>query len=200
MARRKKEEPVIHQNRIALGAEKLFSKKGIRNTSMDDIAKAAGYSKATLYVYFKDKEEIVGFLALKSMTMLKDSLTEAMGKNKDKKAQFFSACQAMVDYHDRYPDFFDMSLKYIPIDTRIEEANFLTQTFAVGEEINEMFADYLKRDNEPAFESVFHIWGMITGLIKLASEKEEYLLIAGGLSKEKFLQDGFERIYKYSIL
>lgn len=38
--------------------------KGIAATSMDDIAKAAGYSKATLYVYFENKEEIVGILVL----------------------------------------------------------------------------------------------------------------------------------------
>ena len=33
----------------------LFMEKGIAATSMDDIAKAAGYSKATLYVYFENK-------------------------------------------------------------------------------------------------------------------------------------------------
>lgn len=31
------------------------------------MAKAAGYSKATLYVYFKNKEEIVGVLVLEIM-------------------------------------------------------------------------------------------------------------------------------------
>lgn len=45
-------------------ASALFSEKGITATSMDDIAKAAGYSKATLYVYFENKEEIVGILVL----------------------------------------------------------------------------------------------------------------------------------------
>lgn len=36
--------------------------KGIAATSMDDIAKASGYSKATLYVYFENKEEIAVLL------------------------------------------------------------------------------------------------------------------------------------------
>ena len=55
MARRIKEERIVHQNRIAEQAGILFSQRGINNTSMDDIAKNAGYSKATLYVYFKNK-------------------------------------------------------------------------------------------------------------------------------------------------
>ena len=67
MARRIKEEPIVHKNRIANEAIKLFSKKGIVNTSMDDIAKSAKYSKATLYVYFQNKDEIVSFIEYKSI-------------------------------------------------------------------------------------------------------------------------------------
>lgn len=40
---------------ILLGADQVFSAVGFDVASMDDIAKAAGVSKATLYVYFKDK-------------------------------------------------------------------------------------------------------------------------------------------------
>lgn len=40
-------------------ATKLFIEKGFANTSMMDIAKAAGLSKGALYHHFKSKEEIV---------------------------------------------------------------------------------------------------------------------------------------------
>ena len=49
MARRKKEPRSVHREKIASAASVLFMDKGIVATSMDDIAKAAGYSKATLY-------------------------------------------------------------------------------------------------------------------------------------------------------
>lgn len=67
MGRRKKEPKSVHREKIATAASTLFMEKGIAATSMDDIAKAAGYSKATLYVYFENKEEIVGILVLNSM-------------------------------------------------------------------------------------------------------------------------------------
>ncbi len=70
MARRKKEPRSVHREKIASAASVLFMDKGIVATSMDDIAKAAGYSKATLYVYFENKEEIVGILVLDSMKKL----------------------------------------------------------------------------------------------------------------------------------
>nr|MDE5779658.1 TetR/AcrR family transcriptional regulator [Lachnospiraceae bacterium] len=72
MARRKKELQSVHRKNISMIAEQLFMKKGIENTSMNDIAKASGYSKATLYVYFKNKEELVGILVLESMQKLYD--------------------------------------------------------------------------------------------------------------------------------
>ena len=71
MARRKKEPQSVHRKNISIVAEKLFMEKGINNTSMNDIARESGYSKATLYVYFKNKEELVGFLVLESMQKFK---------------------------------------------------------------------------------------------------------------------------------
>ena len=44
MARRKKEPKIVHREKIASAASALFMNKGIAATSMDDIAKAAGYS------------------------------------------------------------------------------------------------------------------------------------------------------------
>lgn len=43
---------------IINGAKKLMQQYGLKKTTMEDIAKAAGKSKGTLYYYFKDKEEI----------------------------------------------------------------------------------------------------------------------------------------------
>lgn len=51
-----KEEIVIQD--IINGAKRLMQQYGLKKTTMEDIAKAAGKSKSTLYYYFKDKEEI----------------------------------------------------------------------------------------------------------------------------------------------
>ena len=203
MARRIKEEPIVHQNRIAEKAGKLFSEKGINNTSMDEIARNAGYSKATLYVYFKNKEEIVSFLALKSMSKLKDVLEEALDGKKNSKDAFYSMCFALVDYQKEYPDFFDRTLNYISIDQNEADNSLLNQAYKVGEEINLIIVNYLEAGVrkgelcacESYFEMIFHMWGMISGLVKLAKEKEEYIELAGNISKDKFLSDGFEKIY-----
>ncbi|MBN2965293.1 TetR/AcrR family transcriptional regulator [Sulfurospirillum sp. T05] len=47
------------RNDIARASIALFCDKGIQQTSMDAIAKSAGVAKGTIYLYFKNKEEII---------------------------------------------------------------------------------------------------------------------------------------------
>jgi AcrR family transcriptional regulator len=46
------------KNRILETAYRVFSEKGYRLTTMDDIATKLGVSKGTLYLYFNSKEEL----------------------------------------------------------------------------------------------------------------------------------------------
>ena len=116
MARRIKEEPGVHRSRIAMAAGKLFEAKGIKTTTMDEIAKEAGYSKATLYVYFQNKEEIVGYLVLHSMVTLKEYLASALESRKNIHDKYLDICQAMVAYEEEYPFYFSMALDHINVD------------------------------------------------------------------------------------
>ncbi len=44
---------------IARASIDLFCEKGIQHTSIDEIAKSASVAKGTVYLYFKNKEEII---------------------------------------------------------------------------------------------------------------------------------------------
>jgi AcrR family transcriptional regulator len=43
---------------IAAAALRVFAKRGLHQTTLDDVAKEAGVSKGTIYLYFKSKEEL----------------------------------------------------------------------------------------------------------------------------------------------
>lgn len=47
---------------ILAAATELFSEKGIHASSMNEIARAAGVSKATIYYYYDNKEALIGAL------------------------------------------------------------------------------------------------------------------------------------------
>lgn len=205
MGRRKKEPPAVHRENIASAASVLFEKKGITATSMDDIAKAAGYSKATLYVYFQNKEEIVGLLVLESMKKLRDYIAAALEQQQTTKARYDLICSSLVRYQKEFPFYFSLVLDNININ--VETNDCLPEekkTYQVGENINEIIKDFLidgiktgdLRDDIQILPTIFHFWGMLAGLIRLAVSKEAYIQTTMQLSKEQFLQNGFRMLYR----
>jgi AcrR family transcriptional regulator len=76
-------EPIkedIIQEQILLAAKQLFQVHGFRKVTMDDVAKAIGKGRSSLYYYYKSKEEILEAVI---DIEIKDMLT-AMTKAVDK--------------------------------------------------------------------------------------------------------------------
>lgn len=205
MGRRKKEPRSVHRENIAAVASKLFAEKGISSTSMDDIAKEAGYSKATLYVYFENKEEIVSILVLDSMKKLCSYISSALKHQNSTRAKYDLVCKELVRYQEEYPFYFKMTLEKININ--FESQDYFPEekeSYQVGEEINEMIKGLLLsgiengdlRHDMELIPTSFSCWGMLSGLILLAANKKEYIQQAMGLSQDEFLQHGFDMIYQ----
>lgn len=204
MARRKKEPQSVHRRKIETVAQRLFMEKGIENTSMNDISKESGYSKATLYVYFKNKEELIGILVLESMQKLYDYIKSALEESNDTKERYKSICYGMVKYQEEFPFYFKMVLETINID--FESTHFQQEekeTFLIGEQINDLLTDFLNdgikqgefRKDIEIKPTIFSFWGMLSGFIQLASNKEKYIGQQIMKTKMEFLNYGFEMLY-----
>lgn len=61
-------------------ARQLFAKKGMENTTMNDIAMASGKGRRTLYTYFKNKEEVYTAVIESELERLSDKLDELADK------------------------------------------------------------------------------------------------------------------------
>ena len=205
MARRKKEPRSVHRDNIASVASELFAERGISATSMDDIAKAAGYSKATLYVYFENKEEIVSILVLDSMKKLCSYISSALQLQTSTRAKYDLICKELTRYQDEYPFYFKIMLDKINVN--FENQDFFPEekeSYEIGEEINEMIKGLLlsgiesgdlRRDIE-LMPTSFSCWGMMSGLILLAANKKDYIQKTMDMSRNEFLQHGFNMIYQ----
>lgn len=204
MGRRKKEPESVHRERIASAASTLFMEKSIAEASMDDIAKAAGYSKATLYVYFQNKEEIISVLVLKSMEKLYHYISSALEQEKSTKARYELICRGLVQYQEEFPFYFRLALDKINID--LADGDSLSEdakTYQVGEAINKALLDFLisgiekgdlRSDLNPLL-TILNFWGLLSGLIQLAAAKEAYIESRLDLSKDAFLEYGFLMLY-----
>ena len=69
------------ENRLLNTAFKLFTEKGLKETSIQDIVDNASVAKGTFYLYFKDKYEIRDILIVKKSQKLFSDALKSLRKN-----------------------------------------------------------------------------------------------------------------------
>ncbi len=67
---RKEREKERRRQQIMVAAKKVFTDKGFSKATMDDIASEAELSPGTIYLYFKNKEELYASLSLRILQYL----------------------------------------------------------------------------------------------------------------------------------
>lgn len=79
---RKEREKKQRKEQILEAAKRLFQERGFLNVTMSDIAEAAELSIGSLYLYFKNKEDIYAGLACLGSQKFDTLLDEALHKQK----------------------------------------------------------------------------------------------------------------------
>ena len=70
IAERKERERARRKQQIIVAAKRVFTQKGFDKATMDDIAKEAELSSGTLYIYFKNKNELYANMTLRVLHFL----------------------------------------------------------------------------------------------------------------------------------
>ena len=70
----------VIQQQILLAAKQLFQKYGLRKVTMDDVAKAIGKGRSSLYYYYKSKEEIFDAVVDAEIIDMQMSISQAIDK------------------------------------------------------------------------------------------------------------------------
>ena len=81
---------------ILSAARELFVEEGYRNVSMRKIARKIGYSATTIYLYFKNKGELVNCLAEEMLEKLVKVFQDVQGENLDPVARLKKMGEAYV--------------------------------------------------------------------------------------------------------
>lgn len=78
---RREREKEQRRRQIMIAAKKVFSEKGFNKATMGDIAREAEISPATIYLYFKNKEELFASLALGVLEYMSSKLEHVENEN-----------------------------------------------------------------------------------------------------------------------
>jgi AcrR family transcriptional regulator len=101
---RKERERERRRQQIIVAAKRVFSEKGFSRATMEDIAKEAELSPATLYLYFKNKDELYASLSIRILQYLLIRLEHvAKETSASLETRMESLKKALLDVYDFDP-------------------------------------------------------------------------------------------------
>jgi AcrR family transcriptional regulator len=101
---RKERERERRRQQIIVAAKRVFSEKGFNRATMEDIAHEAELSPGTLYLYFKNKDELYASLSLRILHYLLIRLEHLNSdKHADIETRISGLKEAMYDVYEFDP-------------------------------------------------------------------------------------------------
>ena len=147
ISNRQLEERKGRQDRILSGALSVFKERGLEGATMDEIANASGFGKATLYYYFKSKEDVFSAILVEGWEKIWESLEPIIAENSSPRKTFVNVLIKIAENAQNRPGLFE----------------FL---FNVPKAI--------KIDNQPWKEYQHRLYSVIQGLLEDGIEKGEF--------------------------
>ena len=102
---RKERETLLRKQFIIEAAEKLFLSKGYEETTMDEIAVEAEFSKGTVYKYFISKDELYIAIGSKAYKLIIKYTKEYIEKEEVGMKQLMAVGYAFYEFTKIHPNF-----------------------------------------------------------------------------------------------
>jgi AcrR family transcriptional regulator len=195
---RKEREKVEMKRQILDAARRLFLEQGFEKTSIRNIAEEIEYSAGTIYLYFKDKNEILFALHVEAFSVLMQAMQAGIMGETDPFGRLVSLGKHYLKYAFENPELYDlMFVMTAPMETlecREEiwcdgERAFETLKFVVSDC---MKAGYFEGE-DPETISVM-VWSLVHGLATLHLRRRT--MIFPEEKRIKLLEDAYAKFTK----
>jgi AcrR family transcriptional regulator len=169
ISERKEREKQEMRDRIIAASMKMFVEQGYEKTSIRNIAEKIEYSPATIYLYYKDKDELLyDVQGLAFEKLLEAFQKQAVSKSPMKRLE--QICETYVNFGLEHEELYAlMFIIRAPMNTIEEE-----ESWSNGESAFDFFADCVKECIDKGLirykdvaTAMLSIWGMGHGLVSL---------------------------------
>ena len=146
--RRKKEEKKQEKKQKLLESSfNLFTKKGIKNTSVQEITENAGTAKGTFYLYFKDKYEVENQLIARKSKQLFEKAVNALKKQTitNFEDEIIVVINYVIDELNKNRLLLKFISKNLSFGLYNEKVSKITMDNALG--LKELFIEGIKKNN-----------------------------------------------------
>ena len=170
----------FNRRNILDAADKLFCKNGVEKTTMEQLAAEAGYSKPTLYGYFKDKDEVYFALVLEFMEKIVVKVDKAIDEQNVFSDIFTKICQDVFRLATRYPLYFEGLIGTINVNIKADDTpQIYKDIYRLGEVLNEKLLNILQQGKDEgvidtALDNsaiLLFVWSSVAGIIRMINHK-----------------------------
>ena len=194
----------LHRENIVRAAAALFAQKGFDASSIDDIARESGYSRRTIYIYGKSKENLLCLAIAQELRTLRDGLRRTQ-EISGFFAQYDAICAELLAFHRRCPLSTSVVRKSAVSDNPLPAEQLI---LSLGTEINALLADFLTQgqreglvrpDVFPALDAQLFTTAL-EAQFSLWDTRKDYLISVFSLDEKTFLARVLEQLLRGLLL
>ena len=194
----------LHRENIVRAAAALFAQKGFDASSIDDIARESGYSRRTIYIYGKSKENLLCLAIAQELCTLRDDLRRTQ-EISGFFAQYDAICAELLAFHRRCPLSTSVVRKSAVSDNPLLAEQLI---LSLGTEINALLADFLAQgqreglvrpDVFPALDAQL-LTTALEAQFSLWDTRKDYLISVFSLDEKTFLARVREQLLRGLLL
>lgn len=201
---RKAWEQEQRRKRIVNMAEAVFFKNGYDGATLPAIAEAAGYNKRTLYLYFKDKEDLFLAVVLRGLEGLRGELKHSLERTASKSSRLREMAAAFFDFSMEHPEYLDLIMAYesryfvyhnrtasVAPDSHRERCQQASEDMArmVTAAIDTWMAGGWVKSDLTAHQLMLILWGQIVGVMKILRMREKNFEAAFGIGRRALFDE-----------
>lgn len=180
LAERREEEKERRRLEIIEAAERIYADKGWDLLTMDQVARVARLSRTLVYVYFKDKDDLMLAIAGRGLEKLAARFRDAVGHKKLGIDKLEAIGRAYFEFGIDFPHYFDAQTRFQaghklgedrPCETDCDQAidkvhNVIVETLRLG------IADGSVRPDVGDVETVsVLLWAFSHGVVQIVAAK-----------------------------
>jgi AcrR family transcriptional regulator len=135
IAERREEEKERRRAEILDAAQALYLEKGWDALTVDQVARSARLSRALVYVYFRDKEELLFAIGERAMLLLRDRFSEAAARHSRGLDQIEAIGRAYMSYAYEFPHYFDFCTRFQAHSVAVDPGSHEGACVIAGDEV-----------------------------------------------------------------
>jgi AcrR family transcriptional regulator len=168
---RKQAEKESRRESILQAAEVIMTIGGLHSLSIDAVAQQAQLATGTIYLYFKNKEEILATLTVKARLQLLSAFEKVEQSDSTPLDKIKQIVQKNYLFYQENPLYYDLVSLYEANNTLVESDEMYKSSEKITHLVSRMI-DEAKRagtlnENIDIQNFTLCLWGMTTGILQL---------------------------------